>query len=137
GGDRVAPRLRAERRAHRGRGAERRRLLHPPVVPAAALGVERGRARGGLAVAVRWHRQAGGDLPRDGGAAGGADRRQVAGEEEGLGDRGLGQRARGQARQVMRSALLLALLSASPALAAVGSATVVEGPVFRTPKGGT
>ena len=37
----------------------------------------------------------------------------------------------------MRSALLLALLSASSALAAVGSVTVVEGPAFRTPKGGT
>ena len=36
----------------------------------------------------------------------------------------------------MRSALVLALLSASPALAAVGSVTVVEGPAFRTPKGG-
>jgi hypothetical protein len=36
----------------------------------------------------------------------------------------------------MRSALLLALLSVSPALAAVGSVTVVEGPAFRTPKGG-
>jgi len=37
----------------------------------------------------------------------------------------------------MRSALLLGLLSASSALAAVGSVTVVEGPAFRTPKGGT
>ena len=37
----------------------------------------------------------------------------------------------------MRTALLLALLSASSALAAVGSVTVVEGPAFRTPKGGT
>ena len=36
----------------------------------------------------------------------------------------------------MRAALLLALLLASPALAAVGSVTVVEGPAFRTPKGG-
>jgi len=36
----------------------------------------------------------------------------------------------------MRSALLLALLSVFPALAAVGSVTVVEGPAFRTPKGG-
>jgi hypothetical protein len=37
----------------------------------------------------------------------------------------------------MRTALLLAILSASSALAAVGSVTVVEGPAFRTPKGGT
>ena len=36
----------------------------------------------------------------------------------------------------MRMALVLALLSASPALAAVGSVTVVEGAAFRTPKGG-
>ena len=36
----------------------------------------------------------------------------------------------------MRTALLLALLSVSPALAAVGTVTVVEGPAFRTPKGG-
>ena len=36
----------------------------------------------------------------------------------------------------MRTALVLALLSASPALAAVGSVTVVEGTAFRTPKGG-
>ena len=36
----------------------------------------------------------------------------------------------------MRTALVLALLSASPALAAVGSVTVVEGAAFRTPKGG-
>jgi len=36
----------------------------------------------------------------------------------------------------MRSALLLALLSVSPALAAVGNVIVVEGPAFRTPKGG-
>jgi len=36
----------------------------------------------------------------------------------------------------MRTALLVALLGASSALAAVGSVTVVEGPAFRTPKGG-
>jgi hypothetical protein len=36
----------------------------------------------------------------------------------------------------MRTALVLALLSASSALAAVGSVTVVEGAAFRTPKGG-
>jgi hypothetical protein len=36
----------------------------------------------------------------------------------------------------MRTALLLALLSVSSALAAVGRVTVVEGPAFRTPKGG-
>ena len=36
----------------------------------------------------------------------------------------------------MRAALLLALLG-GPALGAVGTATVVEGPAFRTPKGGT
>ncbi|HEY3587286.1 MAG TPA: FecR family protein [Myxococcaceae bacterium] len=36
----------------------------------------------------------------------------------------------------MRSALLLALLAVSPALAAVGSVTVVEGAAFRTPKDG-
>jgi hypothetical protein len=36
----------------------------------------------------------------------------------------------------MRTALLLALLAVSPALAAVGNVTVVEGPAFRTPKGG-
>ena len=36
----------------------------------------------------------------------------------------------------MRAALVLALLSASSALAAVGSVTVVEGAAFRTPKGG-
>jgi hypothetical protein len=36
----------------------------------------------------------------------------------------------------MRTALVLALLSASPVLAAVGSVTVVEGAAFRTSKGG-
>lgn len=36
----------------------------------------------------------------------------------------------------MRSGLLLALLSASSALAGVGSVTVVEGGAYRTPKGG-
>jgi len=36
----------------------------------------------------------------------------------------------------MRTALLVALVSACSALAVVGSATVVEGPAFRTPKGG-
>jgi len=36
----------------------------------------------------------------------------------------------------MRAALVLALLSASSALAAVGRVTVVEGAAFRTPKGG-
>ena len=36
----------------------------------------------------------------------------------------------------MRTALVLALLSAWPVLAAVGSVTIVEGPAFRTPKGG-
>jgi len=37
----------------------------------------------------------------------------------------------------MRPVLLAALLSAPSALAAVGSVTVIEGPAFRTPKGGT
>lgn len=37
----------------------------------------------------------------------------------------------------MRTGLLLCLLSASSALAAVGRVTVVEGPSFRTPRGGT
>ncbi len=36
----------------------------------------------------------------------------------------------------MRTALVVALLSASPLLAAVGSVTVVEGVAFRSPKGG-
>jgi hypothetical protein len=36
----------------------------------------------------------------------------------------------------MRTALVLALLSAWPVLAAVGSVTIVEGAAFRTPKGG-
>lgn len=36
----------------------------------------------------------------------------------------------------MRTALVLALLSASPSLAAVGNVTVVEGAAFRMPKGG-
>jgi hypothetical protein len=36
----------------------------------------------------------------------------------------------------MRTALAVALLSASPVLAAVGTVTVVEGTAFRTPKGG-
>ena len=37
----------------------------------------------------------------------------------------------------MRPVLFAALLSASSALAAVGSVMVIEGPAFRTPKGGT
>jgi len=37
----------------------------------------------------------------------------------------------------MRSALLVFLMSASTALGAVGTVTVVEGPAFRTPKDGT
>ena len=36
----------------------------------------------------------------------------------------------------MRSALLVFLMSASTALGAVGTVTVVEGPAFRTPKDG-
>ncbi|HZJ53723.1 MAG TPA: FecR domain-containing protein, partial [Myxococcaceae bacterium] len=36
----------------------------------------------------------------------------------------------------MRTALVLAVLSGSPVLAAVGTVTLVEGTAFRTPKGG-
>ena len=57
------------------------------------------------------------------------------GQAEGLGHRRLGQRARGEAGQVMRAALLALALSTT-ALGAVGTVTVVDGPAFRTPKGG-
>src|SRR5262249_30120588 len=102
----------------------------------AARGMERGGPRGHVALADGRDREARGDLPGHGGAAGPADRREGARQEEGVGHRRLGQRARGQARQVMRPALLVLLLAASSALGAVGTATVVEGPAFRTPKGG-
>ena len=65
---------------HRGRGPERGRLRDAPGLPAAAERLERGSARGGLAVAGERHRQARGHLSRNRRAAGRADRRQVRGQ---------------------------------------------------------